>query len=81
VSGHADHTGDRPLHEPPSPISSQHGQDRSLAHQLTNDLCVIIGQCDLLSEICRKTDVLARLEVIKTTAQRMAERISSGDHP
>lgn len=61
-----------------APISSQDAEDRSLAHELNNDLCVIIGECDLLLGISRETDVLARLEVIKTTAQRMADRISKG---
>jgi hypothetical protein len=81
MSGRADQAANRPLDEPPSPISSQDGEEKSLAHQLTNDLCVIIGQCDLLSGLCRETDVLARLEVVKKTAQRMAERISSGNRP
>ena len=60
-------------------ISSQEAKDRSsLAHELNNYLCTIIGECDLLLGTSRETDVLARLEVIKTTAQRMADRISKG---
>ncbi len=60
-----------------APIGSQDAGDRSsLAHELNNYLCTIIGECDLLLGMSRETDVLARLEVIKTIAQRMTDRIS-----
>jgi hypothetical protein len=47
-----------------------------LAHDLNNDVTVIIGECECLDDLVQgQTDVLARVQLIKSVARRMADRI------
>jgi hypothetical protein len=50
-------------------------------HELNNDLAIIVGECDLLSDLLEKADAQARVRVIKTTANRIAEKISAHPSP
>ncbi len=53
-----------------------------VAHDLTNDLTIIIGQCDLLDERMVEGDATSeRLKSIKAAAKRMAERIAARSCP
>jgi hypothetical protein len=49
----------------------------ALAHDLNNDLAIMLAECDLL-EILLAGDsaALARVKVIRTAAHKMADRIS-----
>jgi hypothetical protein len=52
------------------------------AHELNNDSTIIVGECDLLANLLEEEpDALARVQVIKTTAIRMAERVSARPSP
>lgn len=49
----------------------------TLAHDLNNDLTIIIGECDLLAEILTDESAQARMTKIRSIAVRMAERIEN----
>ena len=58
----------------------------TLAHDLNNDLTVIVGACDILTQLLKdnlvQVDAIgARVRVIKATAQRMADRIENRPCP
>lgn len=48
----------------------------SLAHDLINDLAIIVGECDLLDDSLPEGDGAQRLKIIRATARRMADRIA-----
>ena len=52
----------------------------SLAHDLNNELGIIIAECDLLGSTLNEEDAAAfrRLKMIKMSARRIADRISQG---
>jgi hypothetical protein len=57
-------------------------QHCTLAHELNNDLGVIIGECDLLVDILAgEAAALARLKIVRTTACQMANMISTRPCP
>lgn len=48
-----------------------------LAHDLNNDLSVIVGRCDLLTEMLLPDgEVAKQLRLIREAAHRMARRIA-----
>ncbi len=50
-----------------------------LAHNLNNKLAVILGCCDLLSDVVEEgSECAKRLGIIQTTAQDMAREIRRG---
>ncbi len=51
-----------------------------LAHNLTNKLAVIIGQCDLLSERMDQPADRNRMEIIRAAARWMADEINGHTH-
>lgn len=53
----------------------------SLAHDLLNDLAIIVGECDLLDGCVPKGEATDRLRIIRAAARRMAERIASRPCP
>jgi hypothetical protein len=50
---------------------------RTLAHDLNNDLTIIVGECDLLAEMLTDEAARARMTKIRSVAMRMAERIEN----
>ena len=56
---------------------------RSLAHELNNDLGLIIAECDLLDGALKpeEADASTYVKAIRMAAGRMADRISSGPGP
>lgn len=48
----------------------------SLAHDLINDVAIIMGECDLLADSMTDRVGAERLGVIRTAARRMADRIA-----
>lgn len=54
----------------------------TLAHELNNDLAIIIGECELLADILAgDAAALARLKIVRTTVLQMANRISTRPCP
>jgi hypothetical protein len=54
----------------------------TLAHDLNNDLAIIVGDCDLLAELLKEQPIcFARLKAIKASAMRMADRIETRSCP
>jgi hypothetical protein len=50
----------------------------TLAHQLNNDLAIIVGNCDLLAELLKGDPLwLERVKAIKATAWLMADRVEA----
>jgi signal transduction histidine kinase len=48
-----------------------------LAHELLNNLCVIVGRCDLLGDLGQPDDERTRhLQAIRETAKSMADRLN-----
>jgi len=47
-----------------------------LAHNLINDLTIIVGECDLLDDSFREGVEAERLQIIRAAARRMADRIA-----
>jgi hypothetical protein len=55
---------------------------RAEVHGLNNDLSVIIGQCDMLEgALTQQSDAAARVQLIKTTAQHMADKLATRAWP
>ena len=53
-----------------------------LAHDLNNCVGIIIGQCELLTDlISNNTEAIERVSVISQTARRMANDISARPCP
>jgi len=59
----------------------ERAQSCTLAHELNNDLAIIIGECDLLVDILAGEAALARLKIVRTTACKAANRISTCSCP
>lgn len=56
----------------------ERAQRCTLAHELNNDLAIIIGECDLLvDKLAGEAAALARLKIVRTTACQAANRIST----
>lgn len=54
----------------------------TLAHDLNNDLAIILGECDLLEDgVNQKFPRATRLANIRTTARRMANRLATRPCP
>lgn len=61
----------------------------ALAHDLINDLAIIVGDCDILAELLKKKSlnleqadaIVVRAQAIKATAMRMADRIETRPCP
>jgi hypothetical protein len=50
---------------------------RAIVHDLNNDSGTIIAECDLLKQSRLQTEATARINTIKTTAIRMANRLAA----
>ena len=60
----------------------ERAQSCTLAHELNNDLAIIIGECDLLVDILAgEVAALARLKIVRTTACKAASRIFTRSCP
>ncbi len=63
-------------------MSSSFPEFPKIAHDLNNNLAIIIAQCDLLEiELQGSPTGLARLESIRATAERMVETITTCPWP
>jgi hypothetical protein len=64
------------------PRNSPVAERCALAHELTNDLAIIIGDCDLLEDVFPAgSAALERLRKIKAVARRMAEQVATRSCP
>ena len=55
---------------------------QALAHELNNELGIIIAECDLLESTLKDDGVtFRRIKMIRTSARRIADRISAGAWP
>jgi nitrogen-specific signal transduction histidine kinase len=54
---------------------------RTLAHELNNDLGIIIAECELLEGTLKQEEASARVKAIRIAACRMADRISANPSP
>ena len=56
--------------------------DTQLTNELRSELTVIVGHCDMLEDtFSNQANAAARIKAIKTTALRMADRISRQPSP
>jgi hypothetical protein len=64
-------------------ISSGRLDQYTLAHDLNNDLSIILAECDLLESTPqeKETATSTRLKAIRTAASHMADRISACPWP
>jgi len=67
----------------PIKMSSGGLDPRALAHELNNDLGIIIAECELLERTLETEEpgTSARVKAIKIAACRMADRISASPWP
>jgi len=67
----------------PTKMSSGGLDPRTLAHELNNDLGIIIAECELLERTLETEEpgTSARVKAIKIAACRMADRISASPWP
>jgi hypothetical protein len=63
---------------PDSETNSQRPALPKVAHELNNELGIIMAQCDLLEDLLRNVpSASAHLNIIREATRRMAERITS----
>jgi hypothetical protein len=67
----------------PTKTSSGGLDQRTLAHELNNDLGIIIAECELLERTLKTEEAgtSARVKAIRIAACRMADRISASPWP